>query len=58
VDVIVPSEAALSYSPDADLTQEVMEEMNAIPVSFKLLTAEEPAPVNPLTPEKPAEATK
>ncbi|CAK7066912.1 MAG: hypothetical protein DELT_01680 [Desulfovibrio sp.] len=43
LDVIIPTEATLSFSPDVDMTKKVMEEMNAMPVSFTPLTAEQPA---------------
>lgn len=58
VDIIIPAEVALSHSPDVDLTQKVMEEMNAMPVSFSPLTAEQPAQNAPESAEKPAEAAK
>lgn len=43
LEIIIPTEAALSFSPDVDMTKRVMEEMNAMPVSFTPLTLEEPA---------------
>lgn len=43
LDVIIAKEAALSFSPDVDMTRKVMEEMNSMPVSFTPLTAEKPA---------------
>lgn len=58
VDIIIPTEAALSFSPDVDLTQKVMQEMNAMPVSFTPLTAEQPGESAPEKAEKPEEAEK
>ena len=39
--VIFGNDTALSYAPDADITQKVIEEMNAKPVSFTRLKPEE-----------------
>lgn len=43
LDIIMTSEVALSYAPEVDLTQKVMEEMNAIPLEFTPLAPETPA---------------
>ena len=47
-DLIIPSDAALSYDPQIDLTQQVLEEMNAMPLEFTPIKPEAPA-------EKPAQ---
>ena len=46
-DLIIPSEAALSYDPAIDVTQKVLDEMNAMPIEFTPIKPEAPA-------EKPA----
>lgn len=47
-DLIIPSEAALAYDPQIDVTQKVLDEMNALPIEFKPIKPESPA-------EKPAQ---
>ena len=39
-DIIMSTELALSYDPSVDITDKVMEEMNAQPLEFKPLNAE------------------
>jgi Skp family chaperone for outer membrane proteins len=46
VQVIIPSDATLSVSPEADFTDKVITEMNAVPTSFKPLGKDEAAPAN------------
>ena len=47
-DLIVPSDAALSFDPQIDITARVLEEMNATPVEF--------SPIKPETPtDQPAQ---
>ena len=48
-DIIMSNELALSYDSAVDITQKVMDEMNAIPIEFKSLAEEAPT-----QPEAPA----
>lgn len=40
-DIIMSSELALAHDPAIDITDKVMEEMNALPIEFKPVTADE-----------------
>ncbi|MDL2210351.1 OmpH family outer membrane protein, partial [Desulfovibrio sp. OttesenSCG-928-O18] len=51
LDIIIPSEASLSHDPQIDVTQKVIEEMNAIPIEFTPILPEKPMDQ---TPEQPA----
>ncbi len=43
-DIVIPSEAALSYDPKVDITQQVLSEMNAMPVEFTPIKPEAAQP--------------
>ena len=49
-DMVLPAEIALSHAPELDITKQVVEEMNTIPVEFTPIAPENPAPT-----EKPAQ---
>ena len=40
IDVIMTSESVVSYNPEVDVTDKVLAEMNAQPLDFKPMTAE------------------
>ncbi len=42
-DLIIPAEAALSYDPQVDITKQVLDEMNTLPIEFTPITPEGPA---------------
>ncbi|MCC8193661.1 MAG: OmpH family outer membrane protein [Deltaproteobacteria bacterium] len=42
-DVIIPSEAALAHDPQIDITKQVLDEMNAMPIEFTPIKPEAPA---------------